>query len=161
MVSAMKIADTNSEPAFRVRVNRSGRRTFSPEYKLEIIAECTVPGASVAAIALSHRINANQVRKWIVQHRAGRLATSNDAPVLLPVTLAAPAPPAARSSAASKVCPAGVIEVEFDAARLRVRGAVDATALRTVLEVRLKRCSGWRPARADGSPRASLICAKA
>jgi len=139
MVSAMKIADTNSQPAFRVRVNRSGRRTFSPEYKLEIIDECSVPGASVAAIALSHRINANQVRKWIVQHRAGRLARSNDTPAMLPVALAAPALSAAPSSAVPKVCTAGVIEVEFDAARLRVRGAVDATALRTVLEALSKR----------------------
>lgn len=135
MVSAMKIADTKSEPAFRVRVNRTGRRTFSPEYKLEIIEECSVPGASVAAVALSHRINANQVRKWIVQHRAGRLARSNEPPAMLPVTLAAPAP----SSAVEKACTAGVIEVEFDVARLRVRGAVDAAALRTVLEALSKR----------------------
>ena len=139
MVSAMKIADTNAEPSFRVRVNRTGRRTFSRDYKLEIIEECTAPGASVAAVALSHRINANQVRKWIVQHHAGRLARSNDTPAMLPVTLAAPAPPAARSSAAPKLCTAGVIEVEFDAARLRVRGTVDAAALRTVLEALSKR----------------------
>ena len=139
MVSAMKIADTKPEPAFRVRVNRTGRRTFSPEYKLEIIDECTAPGASVAAIALSHRINANQVRKWIVQHRAGRLATTKDTPALLPVTLAATVPPAGRFSPGPKVCTTGVIEVEFDTARLRVRGAVDATALRTVLEVLSKR----------------------
>ena len=139
MVSAMKIADTNSQPAFRVRVNRSGRRTFSRDYKLEIIEECAVPGASVAAVALSHRINANQVRKWIVLHRAGRLVTTKEAPVMLPVTLAATVPPAGRSSPSPKVCTTGVIEVEFDAARLRVRGAVDTAALRTVLEALSKR----------------------
>jgi len=143
MVSAMKIADTNAEPPIRVRVNRSGRRTFSREYKLEIIQECSAPGASVAAIALSHRINANQLRKWIVQHRGGRPnATSGNAP-MLPVTLEGPMRlPSGKSDSAahsSNHARADVIEVDFDTARLRVRGAVDDTALRTVLEALTKR----------------------
>src|ERR1044072_8182871 len=86
MMSAMKIADINLETPFRVRVNRTGRRTFSHEYKLEIIQKCSTPGVSVAAIALTHRINANQVRKWIVQHRAGRLGPTA-ASALLPVNV--------------------------------------------------------------------------
>jgi transposase-like protein len=81
IVSAMKIADTKPVTPFRVRVNRSGRRTFSREYKLEIIQECSIPGASVAANALAHRINANQVRKWVVQHRAGRLCPNTAVPI--------------------------------------------------------------------------------
>jgi transposase len=146
MVSAMKIADTKPEAPFRVRVNRTGRRTFSREYKLEIIEECSAPGASVAAVALSHGINANQVRKWIVQHRAGRLgAKSNGTPTMLPITLGTTAPwPAARAERApdrttSRHGATGIIEVEFDTARLRVRGAVDAAALGTVLEALAKR----------------------
>src|SRR5215211_1706492 len=106
----MKIVDTKSEPPFRVRVNRTGRRTYSREYKLEIIQECSVPGASVAAIALSHRINANQVRKWIVLQRAGRLCPM---PAMLPVTVGSSARAAVPTQAplASKHCVAGVIEV--------------------------------------------------
>ena len=107
MVSAMKIADTNSQPAFRVRLNRSGRRTFSRDYKLEIIEECTATGASVSAVSLSHRINGNQVRKWIDQHRAGRRSSSNDRPAILPVTLATTVRPAGRPSTAPKVCTTG------------------------------------------------------
>jgi transposase len=145
MVSAMKIADIKSDPPFRVRVNRTGRRTFSPEYKLEIIQECSSPDASVSAVALSHRINANQVRKWIVQHRAGRLCRgSRGAPAMLPVTLTATSqrsPVALPESALSRAkhCASGVIEVELQGARLRVRGAVDAAALHTVLEALAKR----------------------
>src|SRR5690242_21355576 len=123
MVSAMKIADTNSAPPVRVRVSRSGRRTFSGEYKLEIIQECSAPGASVAAVALSHRINANQVRKWIVQHRAGKL---NATASMLPVTIAPAGPLLARPEAApgrSRGCTAGVIDIELANARVRVRGA--------------------------------------
>jgi transposase len=145
MVSAMKIADTNLGTPFRVRVNRTGRRTFSREYKLEIIEECSAPGASVAAVALSHRINANQVRKWIVQHRArGLFPTAPIAPAMLPVTLEAPtrrtllAKSESRSYPRSR-CAAGVIEIELDGAHIRVRGAADAAALRIVLDALAKR----------------------
>ena len=132
MVSTMKIVDTNSGPPgapFRVRVNRTGRRTYSREYKLEIVRECSNRNVSVAGIALSHGINANLVRRWIVQHRSGRLLVM---PAILPVTLAAPsARPAADPNQAD--C-SGVIEIELESARILVRGAVNAVALRAVLE---------------------------
>jgi transposase len=138
MVSAMKIADTNSAPPVRVRVNRTGRRTFLREYKLEIIQECSAPGASVAAVALSHRINANQVRKWMVQHRAGKL---NARASMLPVTIAPAGPLAALASGPPRLrnCTAGVIDIELASARVRVRGAVDGAALRTILDALVKR----------------------
>jgi transposase len=139
MVSAMKIADTNSGSPVRVRVNRTGRRTFSREYKLEIIQECSVPGASVAAVALSHRINANQVRKWIVQYRAGKLTAATS---MLPVTIAPAGPLIAASARAlrrMRGCTAGVIDIELASARVRVRGAVDEAALRTILDALAKR----------------------
>lgn len=31
-------------------------------------AQCLQPGASVAAVAMSHRINANVVRKWLPRY---------------------------------------------------------------------------------------------
>jgi transposase len=136
MVSAMKIADTNSAPAVRVRVNRTGRRSFSREYKLEIIQECSVPGASVAGVALSHRVNANQLRKWIVQHRAGKL---NARASMLPVTIAAAGPLTPPAPRRERGCTAGVIDIELASARVRVRGAVDGAALRTILDALAKR----------------------
>ena len=144
IVSAMKIADTKPDTPFRVRVNRSGRRTFSREYKREIIQECSIPGASVAAIALAHRINANQVRKWVVQHRTGRLCSNTAAPALLPVNVEStgqPTPLGNVESAASPSarCAAGLIEIELESSRIRIRGSVDAQALRTVLETLTKR----------------------
>jgi transposase len=138
----MNIVDTKSDPGarFRVRVNRTGRRTYSHEYKLEVVQECSSRGASLAAIALSHRINANLVRRWVVQHRAGRLGA---VPLMLPVTVAGPGAsnPAtyATPTHGSGGATAGLIEIEFDRARIRVRGAVDDTALRTVLDVLVKR----------------------
>jgi len=135
--------DTKSGSSFRVRVNRTGRRTYSPEYKLEIVEECSVPGISVAAVALTHRMNANLVRRWIVQHRNGRLVRgSTTTATLLPVSLSSALAPLARAepaSPASKQTMPGVIEIELEAAHVRVRGAVDVTALRTVLEALAKR----------------------
>lgn len=138
----MKIVDTKSDRGapVRVRVNRTGRRTYSREYKLEVVQECSDRGASVAGVALSHGINANLVRRWVVQHRAGRLGA---VPLMLPVTVAA----SGVSSAATYAVPpqdscgtrAGLIEIELDCARVRVRGAVDDAALRTVLDVLVKR----------------------
>jgi hypothetical protein len=90
-------------------------------------------------------MNANLVRRWIVQHRNGRLVrASNTTPTLLPVTLSAPSTQAplamaAPASPASKQTMPGVIEIELEGAHVRVRGAVDAMALRTVLEVLAQR----------------------
>jgi hypothetical protein len=68
----------------------------------------------------------------------------NATPALLPVTLSAPnaLTPLARAepaSPASEHTTPGVIEIELEAAHVHVRGAVDATALRTVLEVLAQR----------------------
>jgi transposase len=38
------------------------RRRYSPELKAQILAECEVPGMSVAKVALAHGINTN-IRK--------------------------------------------------------------------------------------------------
>lgn len=132
MVSTMKIVDTKSGAsggAPRVRVNRTGRRTYSRQYKLEIIQECSAPGVSVAGISLSHGINANLVRRWIVQHRSGRMLL---APSMLPVTLSAPVQ--ASRAEPRTVDAAGVIEVELESARILVRGSVDPATLRVVIE---------------------------
>lgn len=44
---------------------RPKRRYYSPELIGQIVAECQVSGASVAAVALPHGINANIVHRWI------------------------------------------------------------------------------------------------
>jgi transposase len=40
------------------------RRRYSNEMKARVLAECEVPGASVAKVAMSHGINANVVHGW-------------------------------------------------------------------------------------------------
>lgn len=86
------------------------------------------PGASVAVIARSHGINANQVFHWRKLYREGQLDKSQAAP-LVPVRITEmteePRPVPLR---------VGAIQIELARARIRVEGAVDPDTLRAVLE---------------------------
>lgn len=48
-----------------VLVNKPLRRYYSDEMKAKVVRACGAPGASIAAIALSHGINANIVHCWV------------------------------------------------------------------------------------------------
>ena len=132
----MKVEDQRGvEP---LRVNRDGKRFFSEGYKRAVVEKCLAPGASVAAVALAHKFNANLVRKWIGKYQAQQVV-SRAARRLMPVTVIEAAnEPAARSARESSSASAGVtsgaIEIEIGAARVRLRGAVDAEQLRVVCE---------------------------
>ena len=152
MVSTMKMVDTKkgtlrASSGSGVRVNRTGRRTYPLQYKLDVVRQCGEPGVSVAGIALAHGINANLVRRWIVrqQHAAARLPAKPDAS-LLPVTIeAAPSGVEARvadeveASTKQRRPAAASIEIELYGARIHLRGGVDAQALRSVLDVLAQR----------------------
>ena len=45
-------------------IKRAARRAHSEELRSQVLAECAQPGASVAAVAMAHGLNANLVRKW-------------------------------------------------------------------------------------------------
>jgi len=79
------------------------RRTHSTEFKAQVLAACRQPGASIAAVALAHGINANVVHKWLAgigmkrfaQHSpaSAHAAPSPIAPMqFLPVGLGGSAP---------------------------------------------------------------------
>jgi len=44
------------------------RRSYSLPLKLEVVGQCQQPGASIAAIALAHGINANIVHRCACGH---------------------------------------------------------------------------------------------
>ena len=52
---------TSSQPASSFRVTR---RSYSPAFKAQLVAQCQHPGVSVAALAQAHGINANLVHRW-------------------------------------------------------------------------------------------------
>ena len=148
MVSTMKIVDTKkaalrSGSTAGVRVNRTGRRTYTLEYKRGVVRQCGEPGVSVAGVALAHGINANLVRRWMVSQ--GRTLTgpiAESRAVLLPVSVQRMARAHETRgddgvSAATKLRCAvtATIEIELYGARIHLRGCVDAQALQAVLDV--------------------------
>ncbi|MGW9065608.1 transposase [Achromobacter animicus] len=50
------------------------RRSYPTAVKAQVVAKCSEPNASIAAVALSHGPNANLVHNWL------RLATAPHAP---------------------------------------------------------------------------------
>ena len=68
------------------------RRFYSPEFKLQAVGECSQAGASIAAVALKHGVNANIVHRWLREHSQGTLAVRPLA--FVPVTLTAQPPSA-------------------------------------------------------------------
>ena len=55
--------------------NSRKRRRYGSELKAQILAECAVPGASVAKVAMSHGISANIVHGWRKQAREAGAVT--------------------------------------------------------------------------------------
>ncbi len=44
-----------------------GRRRHSAEFKAQLVQACRQPGVSIASVALSHGVNANLLRRWLMQ----------------------------------------------------------------------------------------------
>jgi transposase len=109
------------------RTNARGRHNYVPEFKRWIVEQSMVPGMSLAGLAMSNQVNANQLRRWVQLHgkeRSGPTAAAT----LLPVAVAAPQPtPAAPTMAAVAV------EIELAGAVVRVRDGVAQATLRMVL----------------------------
>ncbi|MFT7772190.1 IS66-like element accessory protein TnpA [Roseateles sp.] len=109
------------------RVMRNGKRLYTSAFKAWLVEQANKPGVSVAALALRHGVNANQLRHWM---KLGHWQSG--APVLLPVTIVSEAattqaPPESVSRAT------GTLEIEISGAILRVQGQVDSAQLRLVL----------------------------
>ena len=120
-----------------LRVSRNGKRYFSEAHKRTVVEKCLVAGASVSAVALAHGFNTNLVRKWIVKHQARALARTGGALVPVSVIEAPRRSTRASKRGAGKRTPelaSGQIEIEIGAARVILRGPVEAGQLRVVLD---------------------------
>jgi len=65
--------------------DRRRRRKHSAEFKAEAIAACRKRGVSIAAAAMQRSINANLLRRWVVE--AERSEARAGGPAKAPVTL--------------------------------------------------------------------------
>lgn len=135
MVSTMQIVDTIEESRGETP-SRGGKRKHSAEFKAQVVRESEKPGASIAAIALAHGVNANLVHKW--RSRQRELPTlAPQRTVLLPVTLtqaaAAPTTPPPKPAVPAKR--SSPLELEIGGVRITVREGFDVDALRAVVQV--------------------------
>lgn len=59
---------------------RRTHHTYTPQFKAELVAMCQKPGASIAALALQHGLNANLLHRWLKEwsqglHTASKVAS--------------------------------------------------------------------------------------
>jgi transposase-like protein len=113
-----------------VRAPPGGRRTYSVAAKRALVHSCLRPGVSVASTALANGINANLLRRWMLQYGPGGKTSAGPGTnvSLVPVSTA----PAATARVPSSPEPS--IEIVFMGTTIRVRGIIDARALRAVLD---------------------------
>ena len=89
------------------------RRTFTAEFKHQLIQQCQQPDTSVAKVAMQHQINANLLHKWIRQSRSmvpsltiSSIPQTDFLPVILhptPVKQEAPPPPVPEKKATAHI----------------------------------------------------------
>jgi len=98
--------------------NRKPRRTYTKEFKRQVVSQCDRGDKSIAQVALEHEINANLVHKWSRQFKS-----PNDQR-MVPVTLSSTGAVSASSSR---------IEVSVGSATIRFYGHVDRDSASAVL----------------------------
>jgi transposase len=132
----MSEKSTDVVPDLVVRRGPNGRCTYSVVAKRTLAQLCQRPGVSVARLALTHGVNANLLRKWMIEYGEVTAAGAAPAPSPTPTKIAGPVlvPVTTVSVSRAPMNAASFIELEFAAARIRVHGAVDARALGVVLD---------------------------
>jgi transposase len=118
------------------------RRRFTQEFKRLAVKETLAAGASVAGIALKHRLNANVLFKWRNQYLHELASAGAKTVNLLPVSVEESRPALTRlgpdeipgGKPGRQLTPRSCIQIDAFGARILLKGAVDAVALRTVLD---------------------------
>ena len=106
-------------------VNPKQRRRHSAEFKAQVLAACTEPGASVAAFALAFKLNDNLVHQWrrgrgaagVTREASAGLAEAPHQFIELAVAASGPTP---SPSPTPSVAAAEVIRLEFKRGALGV-----------------------------------------
>ena len=99
--------------------NRRVRRTYTKEFKAQVVAECDQDDRSIAQVAMEHQINANLIHKWSWQLKA------TDLQQMVPVAV---------NGAATSKTDNNRIEVLVGNVTVRFFGSVDQHNARVVLD---------------------------
>jgi len=105
------------------------RRKYTVEFKKRVVEATFAPSASVARVALAHKLNTNLVFKWRLRYQRGEFWAITGGPSLVPVKVVDETP--AVRAADERL--AGHIELRVGRAQLRIQGCVDAQTLQTVV----------------------------
>jgi len=119
------------EPFRRIEVltGVERRRRWSEQDKARIVAESLKPGVIVAEVARRYGMHRNQLYGWRSAFgvQPAKTGQARETQGFVPVTVVPEAPEGPVSSA--------VIEIVIGSVSVRLTGAIDAAALRQVLEV--------------------------
>ena len=79
--------------------SRPTHRTYTRQFKAELVAAAKQPGASIAALALQHGMNANVLHRWLKEHEqdarhqlislssSGESLATSSVPAFIPIKL--------------------------------------------------------------------------
>ncbi|WP_371128410.1 IS66-like element accessory protein TnpA [Burkholderia dolosa] len=127
------------------RVKSSKRPNFADEFKRALVEQTFEPGASVSLIARRNDVNTNLLFRWRRQYLEGTFGpprpehvvqkTTDGIPTLLPVSIVDETLVAASEKTTSETVPLteGVCEIEFERARVRLRGDVSPATLKLLI----------------------------
>jgi transposase len=102
-----------------------GRRTYSPEFKAQLVAACRISGMSVAAVARNHGINHNILHRWLREPpEPGALRLPDITPKAVPAFIELPI----TDALAAPVVAADRVHVEVQRGDLSVKLSCSATA---------------------------------
>jgi transposase len=115
------------------------RQRYSREFKRQIVEESLTSGASIAAVAQAHGINANLLHKWRWSYRNGEYGTFAEPSTLAAVQIVNPArlavaKPSQPTTISADTKPSGYIELFFNDTRVLVHGAPDSQTLHSVID---------------------------
>lgn len=89
------------------------RRTYTAQFKAQLVVACLQPGASIAALAREHHMNANVLHRWLKEHRGGMHQSGSDLAgaesevgQVVPTASSIPPTPTLRDAAAASGPPA-------------------------------------------------------
>ena len=110
------------------------RRIFTIEFKRKIVREAQRPNASSAAVAMSHGINPNQLKRWQRELGQAAMLQSDRAPVLLPIQIKSEPVFTDSDRSSQPACSPDHIEVQVNGTNIFIFGVVDAQTLQIVLK---------------------------
>lgn len=65
--------------------SRSARRTYSSQFKAELVAQCLEGSVPLASLAIDHGMNPNVLHRWVTEHERYGKHTLQDDGIGLPV----------------------------------------------------------------------------